>query len=103
MTPNATVYHQGWRWYHTLMPTSRRRYQVTETDEVARALDEAAKRWPDEPRSRLIVRAITAGGKALAKDAALDIRLATLKRLQGSDAEAYEPGYLESLRSDWPA
>ena len=97
------MYHLRWRWYHTLMPTSRRRYQVTETDEVARALDEAAKRWPNEPRSRLIVRAITAGGDALASDAALDIRLATLGRLQGSYPDAYGPGYLEALRDDWPA
>ena len=97
------MYHLVSRWYHTLVPTSRRRYQVTETDEVARALDEAAKRWPNEPRSRLIVRAITAGGDSLAKDAALDIRLATLRRLQGSYPDAYGPGYLETLRDDWPA
>ena len=101
--PNTTVYHLDSRWYHAFMPTSRRRYQVTETDDVARALDEAAKRWPNEPRSRLVVRAITAGGEALEMKAALDIRLATLKRLQGSDPDAYGPGYLESLRSDWPA
>ena len=100
--PNATVYHLWWRWYHSLMPTSRRRYQVTETDDVARALDEAAKRWPNEPRSRLIVRAITAGGNALAKDAELDIRLATLKRLQGSFPDDYGPDYLATLREDWP-
>lgn len=101
--PSTTVYHLDARWYHVFMPTSRRRYQVTETDDIARALDEAAKRWPNEPRSRLIVRAIAAGGEALAKNAALDIRLATLKRLQGSYPDEYGPGYLESLRSDWPA
>lgn len=99
---SATVYHPRSRWYHAFMPTSRRRYQVTETDDVAHALDEAAKRWPNEPRSRLIVRAITAGGDALAKDAALDIRLATLRRLQGSYPDAYGPGYLATLREDWP-
>ena len=103
MTTNTTVYHQKPRWYYLLMPTSRRRYQVTETDEVAHALDEAAKHWPNEPRSRLIVRTITAGGEALAKDAALETRLATLRRLQGSYPDAYGPGYLETLRDDWPA
>lgn len=85
------------------MPTARRRYQVTETDDVARALDEAARRWPNEPRSRLIVRTITAGGKALANDAADEARLATLRRLRGTYADAYGPGYLTTLRSDWPA
>lgn len=103
MSSRALVYHQNARWYHCFMPTSRRRYQVTETNDVARALDEAAKHWPNEPRSRLIVRTIAAGGEALAKDAALDIRLATLRRLQGSYPDAYGPGYLETLRADWPA
>lgn len=101
--PGTVVYHSEPRWYHVFMPTARRRYQVTETEEVARALDEAAKQWPNEPRSRLIVRAITAGGEALAKDAALDIRLATLKRLQGSYPDEYGPDYLTKLRDDWPA
>lgn len=103
MTRSPAVYHLKQRWYHAYMPTSRRRYQVTETDDIARALDEAAKRWPNEPRSRLIVRAITAGGEALARDAELERRLATLKRLQGSEPDAYGPGYLENLRSEWPA
>ena len=101
--PSTAVYHLRTRWYSSFVPTSRRRYQVTETDDVARALDAAAKQWPNEPRSRLIVRAIIAGGEALTKDAALDIRLTTLKRLQGSYPDEYGPGYLESLRSDWPA
>ena len=85
------------------MPTARRRYQVTETDDVVRALDEAAQRWPNEPRSRLIVRAITAGGEALASTAASETRLATVRRLQGTYADAYGAKYLESLRTDWPA
>lgn len=102
MIPNTEVYHLQRQWYHSFMPTSRRRYQVTETDEIARALDEAAKQWPHEPRSRLVVRAITAGGEALAKDAKLERRLATLKRLRGSEPDAYGPGYLENLRSEWP-
>lgn len=100
------VYHHSSRWYHLIMPTARRRYQVTETDEVARALDEAAKRWPDEPRSRLIVRTITAGGETLANNAAAESRLATLHRLQGSYGNAYGNAYgtdyLNALRTDWP-
>jgi len=97
------VYHRTVRWYHAFMPTRRRRYQVTETDAVARALEEAARRWPNEPRSRLVVRTITAGGEALATDAETKTRLAALRRLQGSYADAYGLGYLETLRTDWPA
>ena len=100
---STPVYHRMLRWYHATMPTARRRYQVTETDQVARALDEAAGRWPNEPRSRLIVRAIVAGGEALAKEATSEARLAALHRLQGTYADAYAPHYLDSLRTDWPA
>lgn len=49
------------------MPTTRRRHPVTETDEIARILDEAARRWPDVPRSRLIQRVLAdwaGGGRA---------------------------------------
>lgn len=99
----AAVYHRTLRWYHSYMPTHRRRYQVTETDAVAHALDTAARRWPNEPRSRLIVRTITAGGVALATDAETETRLATLRRVQGGYADAYGADYLETLRADWPA
>ena len=40
------------------MPTTKRRYPVTETDDIAAVLDEAARRWPDVPRSRLIQRVL---------------------------------------------
>jgi hypothetical protein len=36
------------------VPTARPRYQITETTEVARALDLAAKRWPGESRVKLL-------------------------------------------------
>ena len=44
------------RWYTDEVPTTRPRHQVTETDELAAALDEAAVRWPDLSRGRLITR-----------------------------------------------
>ncbi|QEO08759.1 hypothetical protein [Protaetiibacter larvae] len=86
------------------MPTIRRRYQVTETDEVARALDAAEQRWPGEPRSRLLVRLITENGEAVAEvnEAELARRLAAIDRYAGSFAGLYSPGYLEELRKDWP-
>lgn len=47
------------------MPTARPRYQVTETEAVARALDRAAQQWPGEPRAKLLLRLVDVGGAAL--------------------------------------
>ena len=38
------------------VPTTRPRHYVTETDELAAALDAAALRWPELTRSQLLVR-----------------------------------------------
>lgn len=87
------------------MPTTRPRYQVTETPEVARALDRAAKRWPGEPRSKLLVRLVEAGADLLENDErteSLTHRAAVLASA-GRYAEAFGPGYLTELRTDWPA
>ncbi|GAB3224846.1 hypothetical protein [Mycolicibacterium hippocampi] len=87
------------------MPTARPRYQVTETPEVARALDRAATRWPGEPRSKLLVRLVEAGAHLLenAEQAeSLTHRTAVLASA-GRYAEAFSPDYLTDLRADWPA
>lgn len=99
------MYHFSIGWYTCGVPTTRPRYQVTETPAVARALDRAAKRWPGEPRSRLIVRLVEAGGDMLANDESADKqdhRSAVLASA-GRYAEAFGPDYLAELRADWPA
>lgn len=87
------------------VPTTRPRYQVTETPEVARALDRAAKRWPGEPRSRLLVRLVEAGGDSLADDerAREAQHRAAVLAGAGRYPEAFGPDYLVELRADWPA
>ena len=97
------MYHCAGRWYNSSMPTSRHRYQVTETDEVARALDTAARLWPEDSRSRLIVRVIVVGGEALADAELVSQRRAAIARLAGRYSDDYGPNYLDELRKDWPA
>jgi hypothetical protein len=50
------------------VPTVRPRHQITETPAVARALDAAARRWPDEPRSKLLLRLVSTGGAVLEEE-----------------------------------
>lgn len=77
------------------VPTSRPRHAVTETPEVAAALDEAAKRWPDVPRAQLIPLVL----KEWAESAGIEQSRAALRRLVGS-----MPGSSRLYRreDDWP-
>jgi hypothetical protein len=79
------------------MPTTRPRHPITETPEVAEIRDEAARRWGNRPRSkliRLILEDWAAGGRAPSAKAA------ARTRLEGSmpgTAAAYD------RHDDWPA
>lgn len=85
------------------MPTSRPRHQVTETDELAAALEAAERRWPGKSRSALIAALAEEGAKALEREEA--DQLAVRRRLVEANAGGFEfgEGYLEDLREDWPA
>lgn len=86
------------------MPTTRPRHQVTETPDVARALDLAARRWPNEPRSKLLLRLVQAGSNALEGGRTEEARhrLAAIDATSGKYAEVFSDNYLEELRRDWP-
>ena len=98
------VYHLSDGWYTRRMPTARPRYQITETPAVARAIDKAARRWPDEPRSKLLLRLVDAGGAALeqVEDLAARQRQDAIRASSGKYADAFNDGYLAELRRDWP-
>lgn len=88
------------------MPTQRRRYQVTESDEIAAALKRAAERWPEDAErpSRLLLRLVRAGSEAI--DSERERRGArrrrAVERYHGELTGAYAAGYLEELRRGWP-
>jgi hypothetical protein len=86
------------------MPTTRPRYQVTETPELAAALDRAAKRWPGESRSKLLRRLIEVGGGILEQNERTrnEGHRAAVLASSGRYPEAFGPGYLAELRADWP-
>ena len=87
------------------MPTTRPRHFVTETDDLAAALDAAATRWPDLSRSQLLVRLALEGDRAARRlhDERHQRRLAALRRHSGAFSGAYGPRYLQQAREEWPA
>jgi hypothetical protein len=79
---------------------------ITETEQIAQALDEAARRWPGDrhERRRLVIRLIEEGHRALREERENTVaaRLEAIRATSGVLTGAYEEGYLERLREDWP-
>lgn len=96
----------GARCYTFLVPTARPRHVITETDEVARALDAAAERWPQDSdsRAKLVLHLLREGYRAL--DATTNQvtaeRKETIRRTGGLLTGVYDRDYLEELRQGWP-
>lgn len=84
------------------MPTDRPRHTLTETDELARALDAAADRWPEDRgrRTRLLMRVVRDWARQHDADV-LRHRTAILGT-SGTMAGVFPPGYLDDLRNEWP-
>jgi hypothetical protein len=79
---------------------------ITETDDVAAALDAAAARWPEvRSRRELLLRLVEQGRDVIERDRAEEIerRRAAVRQTSGALTGVYEPGYLDRLRDDWPA
>jgi hypothetical protein len=88
------------------MPTARPRHSITETDEISRALQAAAQRWPDdrERPGKLLLDLVREGHRAITTDAdrAGEGRHAAIVRTGGALTGTYPAEYLEQLRGDWP-
>jgi hypothetical protein len=79
---------------------------ITETDDLAAALDAAAIRWPEiGSRRELLLRLVEEGRQVIEGERAgeAERRRAAIERTSGALTGAYEPGYLEQLRDEWPA
>jgi hypothetical protein len=89
-----------------VVPTTKPRHTLTETEELAAALNEAARCWPEDAhsRSRLLLRLVEVGHHAISQDRESERRRrrAAIKRTHGQFRGVYGPGYLERLRDEWP-
>lgn len=94
------------RCYTWVVPTSRQRHVITETDQVVRALDDAAERWPEEAdnRPRLLLRLLEEGHRAVRgeRQHRIDDHRSAVGRTSGVLTGAYGEGYLTDLRAEWP-
>lgn len=80
---------------------------ITETDQVARALDEAAWRWPEDRgnRARLLLRLVEEGYHVVAghREQLASDRRGAVARTSGTLSGVYGEGYLSKLREEWSA
>jgi hypothetical protein len=86
------------------VPTSRPRYTVTETDALARALEEVARTHPEleGDRNALFRRLVEEATARYDGAARRDGVRAALARIEARDLN-YPAGYLADLRAEWPA
>ena len=88
------------------MPTTRPRHLITETELVAQALDDAAKRWPAESgnRAKLLLHLLEEGHRAVIgqQEGLLRERREAVARTSGALTGLYGESYLDELREDWP-
>lgn len=77
---------------------------MTETDDLAEALDAAASRWPELSRAQVLVQLALEGHRAAqhAHHERRRRRLTALREHSGMLSGAYGPDYLARLREEWP-
>lgn len=88
------------------MPTSRPRHTITESDDVTRALADAARRWPEDRdhRTKLLLHLLAEGHRSIAHrgDSEAADRREAVQQTKGALTGCYPAGYLKRLRDDWP-
>lgn len=83
------------------MPTTRPRHTLTETDEIARALDDAALVWPElrGDRTALLRKLVEAGRASVRVDGGVH---ALISGAAGAATGAYPRDARATLVAEWP-
>jgi len=80
---------------------------ITETEEIARAIDAAARKWPEAAgnRSELLRRLVLEAGASVQSDAdeRVERRRAAIRSLAGSRPGVWRPDEAQRLREEWPS
>ena len=79
---------------------------ITESDALAKAIDEAAVLWPDakDERAELLRRLINKGIESVESeyDAQVEARMKAIKAVAGSMSGVWPKNWREEFRSEWP-
>lgn len=91
------------RCYTHTMPTTRPRHTLTETDELAAALNDAAVAWPElrGDRGALLRKLVEAGRNSVRGGSAGGVRV-LLAEASGAATGAYPRGARAELLAEWP-
>lgn len=88
------------------MPTTRARHTLTETPELARALDAAGEVWPElrDDRGALLRKLVEAGHESVVHMAAERVaaRRLAIRRAAGAVTGSYPQDAAEQLKAEWP-
>jgi len=83
------------------MPTTLARHMITETPEIAAALDAAALVWPGETRADLVRRLVTASAAQMLVSPAQRRRM--VEQWAGGCPGSYTDDWDERRKAEWPA
>lgn len=73
---------------------------LTETDDLARAIDAVSALYPGETRTEILRRLIRLGAETMAQQK--DQHRHNVSASAGHFPGLYSPDYLDDLRQDWP-
>ena len=82
------------------MPTTRQRHLLTETDDLAAAIDAAAPMYPGESRADVLRHLVQLGAETIASRQGRHRQL--VRERAGRYPGLFPMGYLDELRADWP-
>jgi hypothetical protein len=82
------------------MPTTRQRHLLTETAELAEAIDAAAPLYPSETRADILRHLVHLGFETITDRQARHRQM--VRQHAGRHPGLFPPGYLDDLRADWP-
>ena len=82
------------------MPTALQRHSITETPEIAEAIDDTEAIWPGASRSDVLRHLIIRGAQAIRLD--LESRQAAIREWSGFLPGVYPQDAAQSLKDEWP-